>query len=113
LISQKNTDNSDSEEIVIKYQNTKFDRQTVNFAKKYTKKIIEVEVIIEKALRNLVKGTYKIQNLDKTQFNFFTEFLTKYYNLKIEKGKDKTTNHYYIYITDGSEAFLPKYRLSL
>jgi len=58
-----------------KYHDKKFERSFLNFAKKNLISIIEVESIIEIALKNLTK-TFKIPCADKKAFIFLMENLT-------------------------------------
>ena len=57
------------------YQDIKFDRFFINYAKKYLKSLIDVEGVIEKALKNQTK-TFKIQCFDKNDYIFLLENLS-------------------------------------
>jgi len=116
LYSNKDTTNTpndaDNNKPIIKYIDTKYDHSTLRLARNKLSFIIEVENIIEKALKNLTSTKYEISKLDKNMYAATAEFLKTYYNIKTEKGK-KHENSLNLVLSDCSEANLPSFRLSL
>jgi hypothetical protein len=100
------------DKVNIKYIDIKYDHGILRFAKHKLSFIIEVENIVEKALKNITSSKYEIPKLDKNTFITTAEYLKTYYNIVTEKGK-KQENMMNLVLSDCSEAHLPGFRLSL
>jgi len=105
---EENEENKSS----VKYSDIKFDNSVIEFVKTRIKTFMELEGLIDKAVINLEKK-YEINNLDKKLYMFISELLKNFYNIKSQKNKNINDNLCSLVLTDCSEAFLPKYRLSL
>jgi hypothetical protein len=114
--SKKDDPSSDSINIDVdnklsKISESKFDQNILTFAKKNIKLIMEIEVMVEKSLKNQqIKN--ELPKLEKKYFITLTSFLNTYYKIKVDRIK-KGDNWYTLIIDDCTEAVLPKYRLSL
>jgi len=95
-----------------KYIDTKFENNLLNFAKKNLRLILELEVLVEKALKNIGQK-FELPKIEKKLFIHCIELLKNYYNIKVDKIKKAGEHWSILVISDCSQAVLPKYKLSL
>jgi hypothetical protein len=105
--------------ITISHTDTKFNSAMILWAMKNLKLVIQVESLVEKALKNQTV-LYEISNLEKKNYFMVTDFLTSnyfsylvFYNLKVEKSKCNLEKLKNLVIKDASQSTIPRYRLSL
>ena len=105
-------DECEHEEFTKRICDVKFSYRNINYAFDKIKFIIELENTSEKALRNLTVK-HEINQLDKKEYIFASEFLKSYYNIEVEKIKRGTDLFYNILLKNCHEGKIPRIKLSL